>query len=116
VLLDEATCAFEAGNEASPYARLSASGATRISIAHWAAVLKHYTHVLHLPGRGAREVLEGAGLPVHALTGETTASSYAPVRAGSVVAKASWTPPHGNHRARVDSPSPRSRLVDLARR
>ena len=58
VILDEATSALDSANEASLYARLRASGATLISIAHRAAVLRHHTHVLHLKGEGAWEMHE----------------------------------------------------------
>ena len=56
VILDEATSALDAANEASLYARLRSSGATLISIAHRAAVLRHHTHVLCLKGEGAWEL------------------------------------------------------------
>ncbi len=58
VILDEATSALDSGNEASLYGRLRASGATLISIAHRAGVLRHHTHVLHLVGDGAWEMHE----------------------------------------------------------
>lgn len=61
VILDEATSALDSANEASLYERLRASGATLISIAHRAAVLRHHTHVLHLLGEGAWEVHEADG-------------------------------------------------------
>jgi putative ATP-binding cassette transporter len=61
VILDEATSALDSGNEASLYARLRDSGATLISIAHRAAVLRHHTHVLRLMGDGAWEVHEASG-------------------------------------------------------
>jgi putative ATP-binding cassette transporter len=57
-ILDEATSALDNTNEASLYARLRASGATVISIAHRAAVLKHHTHVLKLDGRGGWELMD----------------------------------------------------------
>lgn len=60
VILDEATSALDSGNEASLYARLRDSGATVVSIAHRAAVLRHHTHVLHLLGEGAWEVHEAS--------------------------------------------------------
>jgi putative ATP-binding cassette transporter len=60
VILDEATSALDSGNEASLYGRLRDSGATLISIAHRAAVLRHHTHVLHLRGEGAWEVQEAS--------------------------------------------------------
>ncbi|MCC2955725.1 ABC transporter ATP-binding protein/permease [Massilia sp. IC2-477] len=58
VILDEATSALDSGNEASLYARLRDGGATLISIAHRAAVLRHHTHVLSLKGEGAWELIE----------------------------------------------------------
>jgi len=61
VILDEATSALDSGNEASLYARLRDSGATLISIAHRAAVLRHHTHVLRLTGDGSWEVHEAQG-------------------------------------------------------
>lgn len=61
VILDEATSALDAGNEAVLYARLRSSGATLISIAHRAAVLRHHTHVLCLKGEGAWELQQAAG-------------------------------------------------------
>jgi putative ATP-binding cassette transporter len=60
VILDEATSALDSGNEASLYSRLRESGATLISIAHRAAVLRHHTHVLHMMGDGAWEVHEAS--------------------------------------------------------
>jgi putative ATP-binding cassette transporter len=61
VILDEATSALDAGNEAALYARLRESGATLISIAHRAAVLRHHTHVLRLMGEGAWELQDAGG-------------------------------------------------------
>ncbi|WP_082548306.1 ABC transporter ATP-binding protein/permease [Massilia sp. Root335] len=61
VILDEATSALDSGNEASLYARLRDSGATLVSIAHRAGVLRHHTHVLHLHGDGGWEVIEASG-------------------------------------------------------
>ncbi|HEY0585851.1 MAG TPA: ABC transporter ATP-binding protein/permease [Pseudoduganella sp.] len=61
VILDEATSALDSGNEASLYAQLRASGATLISVAHRAAVLRHHTHVLLLKGDGAWELHEASG-------------------------------------------------------
>ena len=87
VILDEATSALDAGNEASLYARLRASGATLISIAHRAAVLRHHTHVLHLKGEGAWQVLEAKDYRFDGPAGE--APAVAPVRAGAVAAMAS---------------------------
>jgi putative ATP-binding cassette transporter len=60
VILDEATSALDCANEASLYGRLRESGTTLISIAHRPAVLRHHTHVLHLMGEGAWELLEAA--------------------------------------------------------
>ncbi|WP_083685324.1 ABC transporter ATP-binding protein/permease [Massilia putida] len=61
VILDEATSALDSGNEASLYARLRDSGATLVSIAHRAGVLRHHTHVLQLKGDGGWEVHEANG-------------------------------------------------------
>jgi putative ATP-binding cassette transporter len=61
VILDEATSALDSGNEASLYGRLRESGATLISIAHRAGVLRHHTHVLRLMGDGVWEVHEAKG-------------------------------------------------------
>jgi putative ATP-binding cassette transporter len=61
VILDEATSALDSGNEASLYARLRDSGATLVSIAHRAGVLRHHTHVLHLQGDGGWEVIDASG-------------------------------------------------------
>ena len=81
VILDEATSALDAGNEASLYARLRASGATLISIAHRAAVLRHHTHVLHLKGEGAWEVLEAKDYRFDVAAADATAPVRAPVAA-----------------------------------
>ena len=61
VILDEATSALDSANEAALYARLRASGATLVSIAHREAVLRHHTHVLKLAGDGSWEVSEAGG-------------------------------------------------------
>ena len=61
VILDEATSALDSGNEASLYARLRDSGATLVSIAHRAGVLRHHTHVLQLKGDGGWEVHDARG-------------------------------------------------------
>lgn len=58
VILDEATSALDGANEASLYGRLRAGGATLVSIAHRAAVLRHHTHVLCLKGEGVWELHE----------------------------------------------------------
>lgn len=60
VILDEATSALDSANESALYARLRASGATLISIAHRPAVLRHHTHVLHLLGEGAWRLHDAA--------------------------------------------------------
>jgi putative ATP-binding cassette transporter len=60
VILDEATSALDSGNEASLYGRLRDSGATLISIAHRAGVLRHHTHVLQLMGDGEWEMHEAS--------------------------------------------------------
>nr|WP_081984178.1 ABC transporter ATP-binding protein/permease [Massilia sp. JS1662] len=61
VILDEATSALDSTNEAALYARLRASGATLVSIAHREAVLRHHTHVLKLTGDGTWKVHEASG-------------------------------------------------------
>jgi putative ATP-binding cassette transporter len=61
IILDEATSALDSANEAALYARLRASGATLVSIAHREAVLRHHTHVLSLVGDGTWEVVEASG-------------------------------------------------------
>jgi putative ATP-binding cassette transporter len=61
VILDEATSALDCANEASLYGRLRESGATLISIAHRAGVLRHHTHVLHLTGDGGWELHAASG-------------------------------------------------------
>jgi putative ATP-binding cassette transporter len=61
VILDEATSALDSANETALYARLRASGATLVSIAHREAVLRHHTHVLKLAGDGSWEVSEAGG-------------------------------------------------------
>jgi putative ATP-binding cassette transporter len=58
VILDEATSALDSSNEAALYGHLRASGATLISIAHRAGVLRHHTHVLRLVGDGTWEMHE----------------------------------------------------------
>jgi putative ATP-binding cassette transporter len=73
VILDEATSALDSANEAALYGRLREKGTTLISIAHRAAVLRHHTHVLHLQGEGAWEVLDAGayefdGQPARPLT------------------------------------------------
>ena len=60
-ILDEATSALDSSNEASLYGRLRENGATLISIAHRAAVLRHHTHVLRLTGDGGWELHEANG-------------------------------------------------------
>ncbi|HWJ96335.1 MAG TPA: ATP-binding cassette domain-containing protein, partial [Telluria sp.] len=60
VILDEATSALDSANEAALYQRLRSSGTTLVSIAHRPAVLRHHTHVLHLMGDGAWEVLDAS--------------------------------------------------------
>jgi putative ATP-binding cassette transporter len=61
VILDEATSALDSANETALYGRLRDSGATLISIAHRAAVLRHHTHVLKLLGEGAWELHAASG-------------------------------------------------------
>jgi putative ATP-binding cassette transporter len=85
VILDEATSALDSGNEASLYARLRDSGATLISIAHRAAVLRHHTHVLHLTGDG--------GWEVHDAKGYDFDRPVAGSRSGAADARPAWQPP-----------------------
>jgi putative ATP-binding cassette transporter len=82
VILDEATSALDSGNEASLYRRLRDSGATLISIAHRAAVLRHHTHVLHLLGDGVWEVHEACGYQFDAGLDEDPAASTGDKGAG----------------------------------
>jgi len=88
VILDEATSALDSNNETALYARLRESGATLISIAHRAAVLRHHTHVLRLKGEGAWELQEAASYqfdgPVAVVRG--TGGSVAPGRQAARVA------------------------------
>jgi len=92
VILDEATSALDSGNEASLYARLRDSGATLISIAHRAGVLRHHTHVLHLHGDGAWQLHDACNYRFEDDDGGAAAGAVAaeppPVRAtvGSLVA------------------------------
>lgn len=77
VILDEATSALDSANEAALYARLRASGATLVSIAHREAVLRHHTHVLRLVGDGTWEVSEASGFEFDK---EDAGNEAAPVR------------------------------------
>jgi putative ATP-binding cassette transporter len=61
VILDEATSALDAANEAALYERLRTSGATLVSIAHRAGVLRFHSQVLELKGDG--------GWTLHAASG-----------------------------------------------
>ncbi|WP_374563339.1 ABC transporter ATP-binding protein/permease [Ideonella sp.] len=61
VILDEATSALDSASEASLYKRLRDSGATLISVAHRAAVLRYHSQVLKLTGGGAWEVHDAEG-------------------------------------------------------
>ncbi|MEK8033092.1 ABC transporter ATP-binding protein/permease [Ideonella sp. DXS29W] len=61
VILDEATSALDSASEAALYQRLRDSGATIISVAHRAAVLRHHTQVLALTGGGAWELHDAEG-------------------------------------------------------
>jgi len=61
LILDEATSALDSASEAALYKRLRESGATLISVAHRAAVLRHHNQVLKLTGGGAWEVHEAEG-------------------------------------------------------
>ncbi len=61
VILDEATSALDSASEAALYQRLRDSGATLISVAHRAAVLRYHSQVLELTGGGAWEVHDAKG-------------------------------------------------------
>jgi putative ATP-binding cassette transporter len=78
VILDEATSALDSGNEASLYARLRDSGATLISIAHRAGVLRHHTHVLRLTGDGGWEVHDAKGYEFDGPPAESPGSGAKP--------------------------------------
>jgi putative ATP-binding cassette transporter len=81
VILDEATSALDSANEASLYARLRAGGATLISIAHRAAVLRHHTHVLHLLGEGEWALHDADGYEFDTPPAAARAGNAAPARA-----------------------------------
>lgn len=86
VILDEATSALDSANEAALYGSLRASGTTLISIAHRPAVLRHHTHVLHLMGDGAWELLDAAtyrfdGVAADARNSDTQAARPMPAMA-----------------------------------
>ena len=74
VILDEATSALDSGNEASLYGRLRGTGATLISIAHRAAVLRHHTQVLVLTGDGGWELHEAGSYEFDAPVREAAVS------------------------------------------
>jgi putative ATP-binding cassette transporter len=61
LILDEATSALDSASEAALYKRLRDSGATLISVAHRAAVLRYHNQVLKLTGGGAWEVHDAEG-------------------------------------------------------
>ena len=81
VILDEATSALDSANETALYARLRASGATLVSIAHREAVLRHHTHVLKLVGDGTWEVSDAGGFEFDKPVADT---GPAPVRPAAV--------------------------------
>ncbi|MCA1855115.1 ABC transporter ATP-binding protein/permease [Massilia oculi] len=78
VVLDEATSALDSGSEAALYARLRDSGATLVSIAHRAAVLRHHTHVLHLMGEGRWESMEAGAYAFDGAAGRVRSSAGRP--------------------------------------
>jgi putative ATP-binding cassette transporter len=80
VILDEATSALDSGNEASLYARLRDSGATLVSIAHRAGVLRHHTHVLELKGDGGWELMDASGYEFDKPAADAPAPAPAPAR------------------------------------
>jgi putative ATP-binding cassette transporter len=81
VILDEATSALDSANEAALYARLRASGATLVSIAHREAVLRHHTHVLRLVGDGTWEIVEASAFD---FDGPVADAGPAPARRAAV--------------------------------
>lgn len=85
VILDEATSALDSANEAALYGRLREKGTTLISIAHRAAVLRHHTHVLHLQGEGAWEVLDAGAYQFDGQAPE--------VRSGAAKVQPAWPLP-----------------------
>jgi putative ATP-binding cassette transporter len=78
VILDEATSALDGANEAALYGRLRAGGATLISIAHRAGVLRHHTHVLRLLGDGAWELHDAGGYQFDMSAAEPLAGGTGP--------------------------------------
>jgi putative ATP-binding cassette transporter len=62
VILDEATSALDSASEAALYSQVRECGATLVSVAHRAAVMRHHNHVLQLKGDGGWELLGVAAL------------------------------------------------------
>jgi putative ATP-binding cassette transporter len=61
VMLDEASSALDAANEARLYAQLAGIGSTPVSISHRPAILPFHQQVLELPGDGSWRVVPAAG-------------------------------------------------------
>ncbi len=61
VMLDEASSALDAANEARLYAQLAGLGITPVSISHRPAILRFHRQVLVLPGDGSWQVLPADG-------------------------------------------------------
>ncbi|WP_338414317.1 ABC transporter ATP-binding protein/permease [uncultured Sphaerotilus sp.] len=61
VMLDEASSALDAANEALLYAQLAIIGSTPVSISHRPAILPFHRWVLELPGDGSWRVVSAEG-------------------------------------------------------
>jgi putative ATP-binding cassette transporter len=61
VMLDEASSALDAANEARLYAQLAGIGTTPVSISHRPAILRFHRQVLALPGDGSWRVVPAEG-------------------------------------------------------
>jgi putative ATP-binding cassette transporter len=61
VMLDEASSALDAANEALLYAQLAGIGSTPVSISHRPAILPFHRWVLELPGDGSWRVVAAEG-------------------------------------------------------
>jgi vitamin B12/bleomycin/antimicrobial peptide transport system ATP-binding/permease protein len=61
VMLDEASSALDAANEALLYAQLAGIGSTPVSISHRPAILPFHRWVLELPGDGSWRVVPAEG-------------------------------------------------------
>jgi putative ATP-binding cassette transporter len=60
-MVDEASSALDAANEARLYAQLAGIGSTPVSISHRPAILPFHQQVLELPGDGSWRVVPAAG-------------------------------------------------------